>query len=183
MAEYYLISQLPSLDAIGDDTPLPITEEQFSELCNRFLGKKLLYEAESLTLIPPIDPESSTSPLIESWNTAERDLRLALCKVRADRMNKSFDGEDKNVPAELIRAAGTAVDMESPLEAERFLLQHRLNFLETLRPTDPFSNEYIFYYGLKLKLILRIRKFDRKLGETAYRNIYNSILNGDKSEA
>ena len=40
MAEYYLISQLPSLDAIGDHSPLPITEERFHELCNRFLKKK-----------------------------------------------------------------------------------------------------------------------------------------------
>lgn len=183
MAEYYLISQLPSLDGIGDEAPLPITEEQFSQLCNRFLGKKILCEAESLTLIPPIDFEESKSPLIEAWNTAERDLRLALGKVRADKMNKAFDLQDKSIPAELLKAANTAADMESPLEAERFLLQHRLRFLETLRPTDTFSNEYIFYYGLKLKLILRIRKFDTKLGEAAYRNIYNSILNGDKLEA
>ncbi len=29
MAEYYLISQLPSLDGISENTPIPITEEQF----------------------------------------------------------------------------------------------------------------------------------------------------------
>ncbi len=183
MAEYYFISQLPSLDAVGDDTPLPISEEQFSELCSRFLGKKLLYEAQSLTLIPPAEPERSSSPLIEAWNTAERDLRFALGKVRAEKMNKPFDMRDKNVPAELLKVAVTAVEMESPMDAERFLSQHRLSFLETLRPTDTFSNEYIFYYGLKLKLILRIRKFDTKLGEIAYRNIYSSILNGDSLEA
>ena len=40
MAEYYLISQLPSLDGISENTPLPITEERFTELCNRFLGEK-----------------------------------------------------------------------------------------------------------------------------------------------
>ena len=42
MAEYYLISQLPSLDAIGENSPIPITQEQFLELCNRFLNKNLI---------------------------------------------------------------------------------------------------------------------------------------------
>lgn len=40
MAEYYLISQLPSLDGIHDNAPLPITEERFTELCDRFLKKR-----------------------------------------------------------------------------------------------------------------------------------------------
>ena len=38
MAEYYLVSQLPSLDGINENTPLPITTERFEELCRRFIG-------------------------------------------------------------------------------------------------------------------------------------------------
>ena len=41
----------------------------------------------------------------------------------------------------------------------------------------------MFYYGLKLKLILRIRQFDTENGEAAYKNIYNSIMNGENLEA
>ena len=44
MAEYYLISQLPSLDGLGENTPIPVTENQFFELCSRFLGKRALAE-------------------------------------------------------------------------------------------------------------------------------------------
>ena len=40
MAEYYLISQLPSLDGIGENSPVPITEERFMELCEGSLKKK-----------------------------------------------------------------------------------------------------------------------------------------------
>ena len=40
MAEYYLISQLPSLDGLSENVPMPITEERFFELCERFLNKK-----------------------------------------------------------------------------------------------------------------------------------------------
>ena len=46
MAEYYLISQLPSLDAISDGIQIPITEERFLELCSHHLGKKTLSEIE-----------------------------------------------------------------------------------------------------------------------------------------
>lgn len=183
MAEYYLISQLPSLDGISENMPMPITEERFLELCDRSLGKKAQREIKKITLVPPLIPEKSSSALIEAWNEGERNLRLALGKARADKMKKTVDMENKSLPIELIRVANTAVEIESPLEAEIFLTEHRLKFLESLRPMDAFSEDFVFYYGLKLKLILRVRQFDAKLGEAAYKNIYSSILNGDRLEA
>jgi len=183
MAEYYFISQLPSLDSISENTPLPITEERFLELCDRFLGRKMKAEIQSLTLMPPKTPEKTSSELIEAWNEGERNLRFALAAVRADKMKKKFDMQNTSLSAELIKTARTAVETESPMEAEKFLNNYRLAFLETLRPMDSFSDDFVFYYGLKLKLILRIRQFDTQSGETAYKNIYNSILNGDNLEA
>lgn len=183
MSEYYLISQLPSLDGVGENTPLPITEERFLELCNRFLGEKKRRELERLTLLPPRNCEKASSDLINSWNDGERNLRLALGKVRAEKLKKSFDAGDSVLPAELLQTARTAVETESPMGAENFLNNYRLEFLETLRPMDTFSDDFIYYYSLKLKLILRIRQFDKLSGEAAYKNIYNSIINGDRLEA
>lgn len=182
MAEYYLISQLPSLDGINENTPLPITSERFAELCKQFLGKKANAEFEKLTLAPPRNPEKTSSALIEEWNEGERKLRIALAKLRADKMNKHFEADNQSFPAGLLQAARNAVEIESPMEAEKFLNKYRLDFLETLRPMNSFSEEFVFYYGLKLKLIERIRKFDSESGEAAYRNIYDSIMNGDRSE-
>ncbi len=182
MAEYYLISQLPSLDGINENTPLPITSERFSELCGRFLSKKAQAELKKLTLAPPKNPEKSTSSLVEKWNDGERSLRIALAEVRAAKMNKHFDAENKSFSPALLQAVRTAVEIENPMEAEKFLNKYRLDFLEALRPTDSFSEEFVFYYGLKLKLIERIRKFDSESGECAYRNIYDSIMNGNRSE-
>ena len=82
-----------------------------------------------------------------------------------------------------MKAARMAVEMDSPMEAEVFLNQFRMGFLESLRPMDTFSEDAVFYYGLKLKLLLRIRQFDEKSGETAYKEIYNSIMQGDRLEA
>ena len=47
---------------------------------------------------------------------------------------------------------------------------------------DSFSEDFVFYYWLKLKLLSRMRQFDKVSGEKAYKNIYNSILNGDRLE-
>lgn len=182
MGEYYLISQLPSLDGLSENTPVPITEARFLELCSGSLSKKILGELKGLSLTPARTPEKSPSPLIEAWNDGERNLRLALGKIRADKMNKSFLCENNALPVGLVQAARTAADAESPLEAERFLNRYRLDFLETLRPMDGFSEDYLFYYFLKLKLILRIRQFDAEKGEAAYRSIYRSLMNEGRSE-
>ncbi len=183
MAEYYLISQLPSLDGISENTSIPITEERFTELCNQLLGKRSQEAMNKLTLLPPKNSESSGSALIDAWNESERNLRFALGKVRAEKMKKSFDTANKIFPVEYIKVAREAIEIENPMEAEKYLNSYRLEILETLRPMDNFSEDYIFYYGLKLKLLLRIRQFDTKSGEKAYKNIYDSILNGDRLEA
>ena len=182
MAEYYLISQLPSLDGIGENTPLPITEERFAELCNRFLGKRSQEIMNTLTLSPSKNTECLGSALVDAWNESERNLRFALGKVRAEKMKKSFDTENRIFPAEYIKAAGAAIEIENPMEAEKYLNRYRLEILEALRPMDSFSEDYIFYYGLKLKLLLRIRQFDTAVGEKAYKTIYDSVLNGDRLE-
>lgn len=183
MAEYYLISQLPSLDAVGEHTPMPIDEERFLELCRRHLKKKIRKDIEELTITPPLSRGESCSALLDAWYEGEKNLRLALGVVRAERMNKSFDTEDNSLPEELIKVAGEAAGAENPLEAERFLLSFRLKFLESLRPMDTFSDDFLFYYGIKLKLMTRMKAFDKKLGETAYRDIYDSVLNGVRTEA
>lgn len=182
MAEYYLISQLPSLDGLSENVPVPITEERFTELCERFLGKKVQDELKRLSLVPSRSYEKSTSALIEAWNEGERTLRLVLGKIRADKMKKQFDAENDAAPVELVQAAREAVEIENPMEAEKFLNKYRLEFLESLRPMDSFSEDFVFYYAIKLKLISRIKQFDLESGEAAYKNIYSSIMNGDRLE-
>ena len=183
MAEYYFMSQLPSLDGIGENTTLPITEERFVELCQRFLDKKAQLEINKLTITPPREYEESSSELLDAWYKAERELRFALAKVRADKMKKNFDMESKNLPVELVKVARTAVEADSPLEAEKLLNRYRLEALELLRPMNTFSKDSVFYYGLKLKLLSRMKKFNADIGEAAYKNIYNSIINGERLEA
>ncbi len=182
MAEYYLIAQLPSLDGVSDNMPLPISEEGFLELCSRSLNKKLWAELSALSLTPPREAEKSSVDLVERWNNAERSLRLALAVVRAEKLGKTFDAGDEKFSDNILSVANTAIESENPLEAENYLNSYRLGFLESLRPMDTFKEDFLFYYCLRLKLLSRMRRFDRELGKTAYKNIYNSILGGDRVE-
>lgn len=182
MAEYYLISQLPSLDGISEGVPLPITKEVFLELCKKFLSKKTIEELLKLSLVPERKAEKSSSALIQAWNEGERNLRLILGKLRAGKMSKQFDGDARPDDPGVVQAARTAMEAESPMEAEKLLTRFRLDFLETLRPMDSFSEDYLFYYWLRLGLLSRIRQFDSKIGEAEYRSIYHSIMNNDRSE-
>lgn len=181
MAEYYLIAQLPSLDGLSENAPPPITEERFHELCERLLNKKARKAMETLTISPSREPEATGFSLIDAWNESERNLRFALGRVRAEKMKKSFDTGGRILPAADMKAAGTAMETENPMEAEKYLNRYRMELLERLRPADHFSEEYLFYYGLKLKLLYRIRRFDTAAGKKAYKTIYNSIVKGDRA--
>ncbi len=182
MNYYYLMAQLPSLDGVGDTAPLPITDERFAELCDRFLDEKARRTLHSLTLLPPKTSEKSGSALVEAWNDGERALRLALAKLRAEKQKKSFDTGAAVIPPQAMQAARAAVEEENPLQAEKQLHAYRVALLETLRPMDAFSEDAVYYYALKLRLLSRMRQFDTARGEAAYRKIYHAIMSGERLE-
>ena len=126
--------------------------------------------------MPPQKAEEAETGFVGLWNENERALRLALAKVRAEKMKKPFDIGGRVLPVAHISAAEEAAAMDNPLEAERRLNRYRLEMLEAQRPTDSFSEDYVLYYGLKLKLLQRNRQFDAAVGEKAYKNIYHSVL-------
>lgn len=182
MNQYYLIAQLPSLEIANETTALPITEDRFYELCKSNLGKKAWKALSGLTLVPDRQKKKSGYSFIDKWYEWEKNFRLALAAARAKKMKKPFEGGTGEISAELLQTVRQAVEMEDPLEAERYLTRVRLDFLETLRPADPFSETMLFYYALKLKLILRIQQFDKSKGQNAYRKIYGSIMYGGDQE-
>ena len=182
MAEYYLVSQLPSLDGLAENASLPITQARFDELCGQLLNKKALAELAKITLNPPRVEEKTASAVVSQWLEAERTLRLALGKLRAEKMGKQFTCELQSFPALISQAARTAAEIENPMDAEKFLNHFRVEMLDNLRPSDAFSLETVFWYALKLKLLDRVRRFDTERGQAAYKNIYQSILNGENPE-
>lgn len=179
--QYYLMAQLPAFSVSDDNkAALPITEEYFTDLCQRFLNEKELNVLKELSLEPKKEGVKTGSVLVDAWNENERQLRYALGQIRALKMKKKFDTSSVTIGQDIVQIARTAVGMESPLAAERYLNEYRLSVIEKLRPMDYFCADAVFYYGLKLKLTARMKKFDAEKGMSSYHKIYDSILEGDK---
>lgn len=180
--QYYLLAQLPSFSASDEKSALPITEEYFYDLCSRFLDKKSLGHVKELSLVPPREKTETGSAFLDRWYDTERELRLALAQIRALRLNKKIKTENKSLSVDVVQAARTATGMDSPLAAEQFLNKYRLSLLDSIRPADEFSVDAVYLYGLRLKLALRIKKFDTNKGMASYHKIYDSILEGDTGD-
>ncbi len=179
---YYLVSQLPSLDGLDEGSALPIREAVFREVCSRFLEPGSMKILDSLSLVPSREQTKVNSELIEQWNRNERLLRLALGSVRAANMKKPFDAGDATWSADILQAARTAAGMKDPLAAEQYLNHYRMGVLDRLRPLDCFCEDAIYFYGLRLMLLERMQRFDKKKGIESYQRIYDSILNRDMQE-
>ncbi len=174
--QYYLMAQLPDFSVNSDKSVLPVTYEYFDNLCRRFLTKEEISVLDGLSLEPERTESKTGSSFVDAWNANERELRFALGQIRALRMKKKFDTASVSVGQDIVQVARTATGMESPLAAERYLNDYRLSVIEKLRPMDSFCADYVFYYGLKLLLAQRMKKFDEEKGLASYHKIYDGIL-------
>lgn len=173
--EYYLVSQLPALEAFSGEAP--INEERFKELCSRFLKGKEREAILTLSLIPPKSAEFSTgNKFLDAWYAKERRLRCALASVRAEGMKRQGEVTEITFDASEIQTARTAYGMKSPLEAEKFLYDYRLSCLDEMESGDYFSTDVVFAYGIRLLLLLRAKRFDTERGKESYKKIYDTIL-------
>ncbi|MDR3311642.1 MAG: hypothetical protein LBS64_00710 [Spirochaetaceae bacterium] len=172
---YYLAAQLPAIPSGSDRAP-PLSGEAFLELCSRFLDKKSMDILRSLSLEPPVKPLKTGSRVVDSWNEMENSLRLALAALRAQKLNKTFDGLAASIRPEALQAARTAMGLDNPLAAEQFLNDFREGCIDRIAGHGTFSTETMYAYALKLKMLIRIRKFNEEAGAASYHKIYDHIL-------
>ena len=176
---YYLIAQLPDITSSGEKAVMPITEKYYRDLCSRFLSVEEMKVLNTLSLTPPRKESGTGSRFLNTWYEKERNLRFALAQIRAQRMKKDFDQVPGSCTADILQAARTAVGMDSPLSAEQFLYGYRQSVLNNIRSYDIFSIDAVYEYGIRLMLMLRMKKFNRETGTASYHKIYDSIL-GEK---
>ena len=120
--QYYLVSQLPAF-SINQSAPLPVTEEYFIDLCSRFMDKKAVKAIQNLSLEPPRQAEKTGYDVLDKWYEYERYLRVALAYLRAQKMKKDFNDPTNllsKVSSDIMQTARTAMNFESPLEAEDY---------------------------------------------------------------
>jgi hypothetical protein len=175
---YYLMAQLPG---IRPGFQSSLSYDAFVETASRFLSPEDLVILNGLSLEPVRDPAPTGSSVVDGWYAFERSLRLSLQRVRAARLSRGVtvsSEDDSSVYAESETAAiaRAAVDLDNPLEAERYLDRFRLERLQTLSSLNHFDSDAVFAYGLALLLNERSLRFSAATGRASYTTIYNNIL-------
>ena len=171
---YYLMAQLP---ALSYQSALPLSPQAFRELCRPLMSATDAGLLEFCRLDPPEQPTGS--PLLDAWSAAERNLRIALARSRAQKLRREADlpAGLRSSPAPAIEAlARAALATESPLEAEHLLNRGRWQVIEANRGLEQFSRESALAYLLELLILERRDRFQADAGAAAYQAAYRHIL-------
>lgn len=165
MAYYYLISSLPMLKSDGD---MPLSYEQFLEMCRGEVNESKYEILENLSL------SSNEGPLISEWAkfygvlkeelTFQRNIRLGrkaqLPSIRDDSVSKVIY---------------SAINNQNPLAAEETLLSLEFQRLDELVGIHYFDDYALIGYALKLKLLERKNSFDYKKGSAELNKIIKKL--------
>jgi hypothetical protein len=175
---YYLMAQLPG---IRPGFQSSLSYDAFAEMSSRFLSPGDLEILNRLSLEPPRDVFPSGSAVVDGWFAFERSLRLSLQRVRAAKLSRGVtvsSEDDSSVYAESETAAiaRAAVELDNPLDAERYLDMARLDRIQSLSSLNNFDSDAVFAYGLALLLNERSLRFSAATGRASYTTIYNNIL-------
>ncbi len=177
MSQYYfLISSLPFLLPSG---PADVSEDDFLGTCkSNMTGDE--YNILTRCLLDPVDPDDDavSHPVLSEWRSWETSLRNELVRLRASALKmdpEDYIQEGAGV-AGLFEAAREAVNMSNPQEAEYRLDRLRWSFLDEIEAGHFFDLEKLLIYYLKLQILKRHEAFDPRLGDEAYRKVYESVV-------
>ena len=187
---YYLAAQLPYL-VYGQG--LPMSSADFRALAQDVMSPADASILDYCTLdpVPPTPGEGGAayaeparptpSEFINRWKEWERTLRLNLARSRVQKLKREGGVADApDYPSDAAAVAKTALVMESPLEAELFLDKARWDAIESFQGINAFSENAMYAYLLKLRLMERRAAFKPEEGFTEYKGLYAAILGEPK---
>ncbi len=165
MGYYYLLSSLPMLRSDGD---LPMTYDEFLEICHSSLsGSK--YE-----LLRNLSLSSSEGPLVSEWAKFYNTLNDELIHQRNQRLGREGQAaHQKDESASKIVTA--AMNAKNPLAAEEMLLALQFEKLDQLIDVHYFDDYALFGYALKLKLLERKSSFKKESGKAEFSRIVGEL--------
>ncbi len=183
MSQYYfLVASLPLLNYEQRDA---IEPSDFLELLADHLTGSDFRLVASATIDPPQEELSSPNPTLQAWIAYERGLRNALVRLRAGRrsvepghyLRPDERGDHGDGSAYITDAAREAMGHESPLSGEDALDRARWFSLDELEVGHYFDLDRIAIHYLRLQILARRRRFDRREGEARFRRISEQIMN------
>ena len=166
MASYhYLVASLPELRADGD---MPITYDEFLNLCQSNVSDSTYELLENLTL------NSTEGPLVDEWAKFYGMLTKELNYQRSMNLGKSYSSAyDKD--GIIAQVAASALSAKNPLEAERVLLEYEFDNLDSLVGLHMFDDHVLFGYAIKLKLLERLTSFEQDKGKAEFQSLFDGI--------
>lgn len=180
-AYYYTSATLPMLFY---DNSLPVSEEDFLDICQRTLTDEDFIALSGCT-ISIMDDQPETFGFSSDFRKWEVALRNSLARIRAkdqgldEREFLRPDGEGFGVD----EIASAAVKIDSPLEAEHYLNRARWNFVEELKSGHIMDLEFLMGYYLQMQILARKESFQEEKGFQNYRKFYEDIMSVRKQGA
>ena len=173
-----------SLGMISFDHKSPMTVEKYLDLSKGFLSDDDYVSMERLH-IGEIETIQTSSQALNQWIAFEKTLKNEITAFRAKQMRKN--------PADHIRGdsfrdyslqnvINQASRKENLLEAEKNIDNIRWQFLEGLELGHYFDIDFLYIYGLKLKILERYISISASRGAEVF-NIYKenaAVLAGDE---
>lgn len=180
MASYYYFGT--TLQSLSWRGVAPLSFETFLERCAIHLSAR---DLELLRKAPFTLPDDGVPPsvarrsrLFGAYYRWELTLRNELARLRAGRLGVPAEKHVRpgSVEWDGLRAAQAAFQAESPLDGELVIERERWNVVERLQVGHYFDTEALAAYGLKLRILERLARFETERGRTAYGEVYNDIL-------
>jgi hypothetical protein len=162
---YYLIASLPELRADGE---MPLTYEEFLNLCQGNVSEEDYERLKNLTL------NSSEGPLVKEWANFYGMLTKEINYQRSMNLGKSYStAYDKD--GLIAQVASSAISAKNPLEAEKLLLEYEFDNLDSLVGLHMFDDYVLFGYAIKLKLLERQNCFEDTKGKAEFKSLFDGI--------
>ncbi len=164
---YYFAASLPMLTFEGKT---PMSTASFLEDCQRFLSRGDCDLMRQLLADGDIDVKAGPH-VFNAWAKFDRNFRNELAWYRAVWLSKDplkyIHGERLPDPqlAEVIHQASRMTNL---WEAEKFLDKARWMFLEDLAAGHYFDIEFLFVYGLKLRILERHHEYASRKGKEIF---------------
>ena len=167
---YYFIASLPHLSFAA---PKPIFYDHFLSLCNSFLHEKDFKTIKSISFA---GNDASHLHVIKSWMAWDGTLRRELASLRSAGLGRQSiiygrpdqagqsDSADQADMTHTVKVAKEAFAISMPLDADEFIEKARWEYIESLEFGRYFDVEWLALYSLKLQILERREKFDKKAG-------------------
>ena len=166
MASYYYL--IPSLPDLRTDGEMPLTYEEFLDMCRPNVSEAKYELLKNLTL------SSEEGPLVKEWAVFYKNLMRELNYQRSMNLGKPYPIEFEK-DSFIAQAAGSALAAKNPLEAEKLLLDCEFENLDSLVGLHAFDDVYLFGYAIKLKLLERQSCFVQEKGQKEFKRLFEQV--------